>query len=177
MFAHKSNKLIFPPMLWNRDTASIKICLQAGLAPHANSSIESLLSLQLSIFSSSSPLILSLGRSGSVCRSCRLRDRILTELGTVLADDSKEFSTLGAMWHLDSVLVGPFLDLAVVPGFNDGVPERFNGSRSRLRCRSRSGLPLQAGETGVATDRGDHLVAAGWLRSWDAMAVEPFFEI
>jgi len=51
-------------------------------------------------------------RCGSVEGRRRLvGDVVTSELSTMLAGKSKELIALATLWHLDAILVGPFLDL------------------------------------------------------------------
>lgn len=139
MLADSGNELILLATLWNWDTTSIKIGLQAALAPLSNGEIECVLGLELSIISGLGPLVTSLGSGGTVSGGGRLSSGIASQLSLVLASNSLKLSALRTMWNFDTILVSPGLDLAIVPSRENRVENGVSGvlGGSTSRCGSR----------------------------------------
>jgi hypothetical protein len=95
----------------------------------------------------------------------------------VLASERNELVALASLGHLDAVLVGPLLDLAVAPALEKRVTERLLSARSRGGGRSVVlGGALRC-EVSVAADGGDELVTVARLRDRDTTLVEPGLQV
>jgi hypothetical protein len=95
----------------------------------------------------------------------------------VLASESDELVALATLRDLDSVLVGPLLDLAVTPAVQEGITEGSLGGLSS----GGGGVVLGSGavrsDLSVAADRRDQLVASAGLRHGNAALIEPGLEV
>ncbi len=132
----------------------------------------------------SSVLVASLGSSSTVGGSTRGRDgtgrsrsTVAIKTGTMLAGESDELVALGALGNLDTVLVGPLLDLAVRPGVKESVGEALLSVGSSRRDRGVGTLRLLASKTRLAAESGDHGVARARLGNVVAALIEPSLEI
>jgi hypothetical protein len=132
----------------------------------------------------SSVLVSSLGGSGTVSGSTRGGDRfgsggsaVTIETGTVLAGKSEELVSLGALGNLDTILVGPFLDLTVRPRVQKGVAQGLFSVGGSGRDRGVGALRLEAGESRLAADSSNHRVTGVRLGNVVAALVEPSLEV
>ena len=107
----------------------------------------------------------------------RCRGAVTVKTGTVLAGESDELVALGALGNLDTVLVGPLLDLAVRPGVEKSVAEALLGVGSSGRDGSVGALGLLAGKTRLAAESSDHRVAGVGLGNVVAALIEPRLEV
>jgi hypothetical protein len=116
-----SKELILLARLRYGDATRVEVSLQAGCAPGADSTVESILGLELSIIGSLGPLVSgragsstesrSSGSTGLACGTAgRVRNVISSELSAVLACNGEELVSLASLGDLDAVLVGPLLD-------------------------------------------------------------------
>lgn len=135
------------------------------------------MSCQAGTVSSLGILVTGITGSGTECTDSGSRDRVTENLGTVLAYKSAKFIDLGTLRDRNVVLVGELLQLGLAPCIDDLVGE--SGVSSVGAGRGRRGLVLssQVSETGVSADRGDELVTRSWLRSRDAVGVEPLLQV
>jgi hypothetical protein len=117
------------------------------------------------------------GSTGGRNRSGRSGGAVAVETGTVLAGKSKELVALGALGHLDAVLVGPLLDLAVRPRVEESVAEALLSVGSSGRDRSVGTLGLLASKTRLAAESSDHRVAGVGLGNVVAALIEPRLEV
>lgn len=95
----------------------------------------------------------------------------------MLAGESKELVALGALGDLDTVLVGPGLDVTIGPRVQKSIGESLLGTGGSRRSGRGSLSSLVGSKAAVATDGGDKLVTAAGLRSWDATLIEPSLEV
>jgi hypothetical protein len=95
----------------------------------------------------------------------------------VLAGKSNELVALGALRNLDTVLVGPLLDLAIRPRVEKGVAEALLSVGSGRRDRGVGTLRLLASKARLAADGSDHGIAGVGLRNVVATLVEPSLEV
>jgi len=102
---------------------------------------------------------------------------VLGKLVAVLAGKSDKLVALRALRNWNTIVVAPFLDLAIGPRVEECVGESVSGGGSG--CGSRGGGIRHAAASiaRVATDRSDQLVTAAGLGSWDAALIEPSLEI
>jgi hypothetical protein len=122
-------------------------------------------------------LVTSLGGSGTIGRLDGSRSAVAIKTGTVLAGKSEELVALGALGNLDTVAVGPLLDLAVRPRVEESVAEALLSSGGGGRDGSVSTLGVQAGEAGLAAHAGNERVAGRWLGNIVATLVEPSLDV
>lgn len=174
-----SQKLITLAELWDRDTAGIQECLEAGVRPSLDSSIESFLSLQLQIVRGASEFISSLG-SGStngLGGSGGSTSSLGKEMSPVLAGESNQLIALRALGHLHIVLVEELLQLRVRPGIEKLLTQRSFGSFSGgdNRCSDTPGL--KTGQVGVSAHISNELVTVRWLRSGPSSLIEPLLQV
>jgi hypothetical protein len=95
----------------------------------------------------------------------------------VLAGESDELVALGALGNLDTVLVGPLLDLAVRPRVEEGIAEALLSVGSSRGDGCVGTLGLLASETRLAPDGSDHGVTVVGLGNVVAALVEPSLEV
>jgi hypothetical protein len=95
----------------------------------------------------------------------------------VLAGEGKKLVALGALGNLDTVLVGPLLDLAVRPGVEKSIGEVLLGGSSRRGGLVVGTLSVQAGKTRVTAEAGNERVAGVGLGNLVTALVEPGLEV
>jgi hypothetical protein len=95
----------------------------------------------------------------------------------VLASESEELVALGALGNLDTVLVGPLLDLAVGPRVEESVAEALLSSRGRGRDLGVGALEVQASDARLTTDAGNEAITGGRLGNGVATLIEPGLQV
>lgn len=95
----------------------------------------------------------------------------------MLASKSEKLIALTALWNLDPILVGPLLDLRVAPRIKERIRQALGSSGGGRGSSSGVSSEVVGGDTTVAADGGDDLVAGRWLRYWDATLVAPCLQV
>lgn len=159
------------------DSTSIEVSLQAAGSPGTNGQFERILSRSRSTISGLGVLVAGGAGSSTVSTGGRAGDVVTQDLGTVLADKSTELIDLGALRNGDAVLVAELLELSLTPSIDELVGQ---GSVGSVGTGGRGGggiLRLEVGETRVAADGGNELVARAGLRGGETVGVKPLLEI
>jgi hypothetical protein len=95
----------------------------------------------------------------------------------MLAGKSEELIALGALGNLDTVAVGPLLDLAVGPRVEKSVAKAGLSGGGGRRDLSVGTLGVQASETRLTAKSGNKGITAGWLRDVVATLIEPCLDV
>jgi hypothetical protein len=95
----------------------------------------------------------------------------------VLAGKSNELIALGALRNLDTVLVGPLLDLRVGPGVEKSIAQALLGGGGGRRNLSVGALGVLASKTRLPAEAGNEGVAGGGLGNVVAALIEPRLEV
>lgn len=174
---NKGSELVSLAGMGDGNTTGIKIGLEAAVGPLVDGLVESILSGKGSTVSGLGVLVGSAGSSGAKGRLGSGADGIAQKLSAVLSNKSPKLVDLGALRNRDAVLVAELLELGLAPSVNDGVSQIVIGRLNLSRGLVRLALGLEVGETRVAADRGNQLIASGWLRGREAVGIEPLLEI
>lgn len=114
-------KLITLSVLWDRDTAGVKVLLQTAVAPVLDQSLESIIlvcSGSIGCLGGFLPGVRSCRVVGTVCGS---GDGIASVVSLVPPRKSQELVATRSLRDLDIVLVEEFLEFAVTPRVENGV--------------------------------------------------------
>lgn len=95
----------------------------------------------------------------------------------MLASQGDQLVALATLGDLETVLIGPLLDLAVAPALQKGVAERGLSRSGRLRGGGVLGSSRIGGDLAIAANAGNELVTAAGLRSWDTTLIEPSLQV
>jgi hypothetical protein len=122
-------------------------------------------------------LVVGLSSSSTVGALNGSGSAVAKETGAVLAGESEELVALGALGNLDTVLVGPLLDLAVGPRVEKSVAEALLSSRGGGRDLGVGTLEVEASDARLTADVGNEAVTGGGLGNGVAALIEPGLQV